>query len=60
MEKKILPVQQHKPYEENEAICFSDTEEIREAIKNDRPIPVSKEQFELINALTRLMLGGKI
>ena len=43
--------------DENNAICFSDTEEIREAIKNDRPIPVSRDQFELINALTKLMLG---
>ena len=45
-------------FNENNTICYSDTEEIREAIKNDRPIPVSKDQFELINALTKLMLSG--
>ncbi len=39
-------------------ICPSDTQEIMDAIKNDKPIPVSKEQFDLINGLTKLMLEG--
>ena len=57
MKRRILSQHGFIPFDENNAICFSDTEEIREAIKNDRPIPVSKEQFELIEALTKLMLG---
>ena len=32
-------------------------DEAYEAIKNDRPIPVSQEQFDLINAMTKLMLS---
>ena len=58
MESKKICNQSYSTINENNAICFSDTEEIREAIKNDRPIPVSREQFELIEALTRLMLGN--
>lgn len=57
MEYKILSQDDFAQIDENNAICFSDTEEIREAIRNDKPIPVSKEQFELINALTKIMLG---
>ncbi len=41
-----------------EPICPSDTQEIVDAIKNDKPIPVSREQFELINRLTKVMLDG--
>ena len=41
-----------------EPICASDTQEIVDAIKNDKPIPVSKEQFELINRLTEKMLAS--
>ena len=58
MKRKILSQNSFTQIDENNAICFSDTEEIREAIKNDKPIPVSREQFELINALTELMLGS--
>lgn len=58
MEKKPFHPQYNTIFDENNAICFSDTEEIRNAIKNDRPIPVSREQFELINALTKLMQGN--
>ena len=39
-------------------ICASDTQEIVDAIKNDRPIPVSQEQFDLINRLTKKMLDS--
>ena len=41
-----------------EPICPSDTQEIVDAIKNDKPIPVSREQFELIDRLTKLMLDS--
>lgn len=58
MEGKNICNHCYATFNENNAICFSDTEEIREAIKNDRPIPVSREQFELIDALTKLMLGN--
>ena len=58
MENKKISDHYYLECDENSAICFSDTEEIREAIKNDKPIPVSKEQFELINTLTKLMLSG--
>lgn len=57
MENKEFCHHYYTTFNENNAICFSDTEEIREAIKNDRPIPVSREQFELIDTLTKLMLG---
>lgn len=57
MENKEFCHHCYTTFNENNAICFSDTEEIREAIKNDRPIPVSREQFELIDTLTKLMLG---
>lgn len=41
-----------------EPICRSDTQEIVDAIKNDKPIPVTQEQFDLINFLTKQMLKG--
>ena len=58
MEKESFHPRHNAMFDENNAICFSDTEEIREAIRNDRPIPVSREQFELINALTEIILSG--
>ena len=58
MKEKIFYKECFTTLDESNAICFSDTEEIREAIKNDRPIPVSREQFELIDALTKLMLSN--
>ena len=60
MESKKISNQQYSQNEENTAICFSDTDEIREAIRNDRPIPLKRDQFNLIEALTKLMLEGKI
>ena len=42
-----------------EPICASDTPEIVDAIRNDKPIPVNQEQFDLIDRLTKQMLSGK-
>lgn len=39
-----------------ELICESDTPEILDAIKNDKPIPVSQSQADLIDMHTRQML----
>lgn len=40
-----------------EPICPSDTQEIVDAIKNDKPIPVSQEQYDLIERLSKQMLA---
>lgn len=42
-----------------EPICRSDTQEIIDAIKNDKPIPVSQDQYDLIDRLTKQMIGDK-
>ena len=46
--------------EADELVPGIDNEEVVDAIKNDRPIPVTQKEFDRINYLTKLMLEGKL
>ena len=45
--------------EADDLVARIDNEEVVDAIKNDKPIPVTQEEFDRINYLTKLMLEGK-